>query len=104
MAVGDIIADVFIILAGNSTNFQPASGVEIIITQICHSNMSTVDDALFSLFDSTTIAIFYSNEAVTSIGPGVQVCKLGITNENFLRMTSQDSATKNFGFSGVQTK
>lgn len=97
MAAGDIIAA--IITAAN-TNFQPASGVEIVLFGVGSNNIAS---AGFNAYDGTNTSqlaivqdVYY--QGVT--GPHKSE-KLGITNTLYIRT---NATAANYVYSGVQTK
>jgi len=101
MAVGDIIVDIIQLTTGATATFQPAAGVEVILTNLAHSQTTAADDARFNLDDGTLTASIYSNPAILPNIPIIVKC--GITNGHFLQLTSTDVSTREWGFTGVQT-
>jgi hypothetical protein len=90
MAAGDIVANI-VTTTANYVNFQPAAGVELMIT---------------ALSDATgTQYIFYdgSKEAWSSNADILLNTKIGITNTIYARFY-YGSATGNIGFSAIQVK
>ena len=98
MAVDDIITNSVSVVSGTPSDFQPASGVEIILTCVS-SNSSAVQ---CSCYDGTLTNIFMSGatSGVTYTGNDM---KMGITNTDYLRMVST-SGTIQIAYSGIQTK
>jgi len=90
LAVGDIIVDLG--AASSALDFQPAAGVEVVITFVAREQTA----AQIALFDGTlqAFAIISSDIVVVNM-------KMGITNTNRLRITS---TANEVGFSGIQTK
>ena len=104
MAVDDVINDTANIAAAGTADFQPASGVEVVLIGISCSNTTAADDSTFALFDGTVPSEFFQNfSAATGFERWIGG-KMGLTNTNFLRQQNNAAATKSFGFSGIQTK
>ena len=104
MAVDDIIVDVFSIATGATTTFQPASGVEIMITMIGHTSLSGASKITVVITDGTLGMNIYVNDA-TNVNPFTPIIlKAGITNGHFLSIINSDSGTEKMGFTGIQTK
>lgn len=89
MAVGDIIAAA----AAVTTSFQPASGVEIILTSI-----ATSDGNWIRIEDSVTDYTLYYYGSGAGLGGIAANAKVGITNSYWLKGTNA------LLYSGVQTK
>ena len=89
MAVGDIISAAYAV----TTSFQPASGVEIMITSIATSdgNWTRWENS------STTYTLYYYGSGA-GLGGIAANAKIGITNSLWIH------ATNAFIYSGIQTK
>jgi hypothetical protein len=92
MAVGDVIN--ITTAATGTTFFQPAAGVEVIITWVASDSVGNL-----GLYDGTNAA--YSIFSSVASGISNIQCKLGITNSFYLYATS--SVSKG-GYSGIQIK
>ena len=95
MAVGDVIADNG--LGGASfVTFQPAAGVEIIITAFLGNGATIMVGVTDGIAARSVTGVgldgTYANVAVN--------CKIGITNTHYLSMY----ATSESGYSGIQIK
>lgn len=102
MAVGDIINDIVVVLAASNVNFQPAAGVEIMLTQFGYRDVPSVNDMSYLLYDGVTNSRMQGN---TSVPPsGELVVKMGINNTNYLFMFNADVASREFGYTGIQTQ
>ena len=96
MVVDDIISDVLNVVAASAQDFQPAEGVEIVLTNFAANS----SNARFTLIDGTV------NAAGIKAGGGQTTMtqfKIGITNTIFLRM-DPSSGTVQHAFTGIQTK
>ena len=99
MAVGDVINGIFTAVVTWS-NFQPSSGVEIIITTV--SGQGTV---YFGLYDGTNDS-YMSSDGASSTATGMlygnsKNIKIGITNTNYFRTYATGTVP---AYSGIQTK
>ena len=105
MAIGDIIADVDEVTNGGVLDFQPAAGVEIIITGIFHEGSASADQLLFQIIDGTiNDARMYSNTAVQIPQLMPKEFKIGITNTIYLRRFNVDAQVRAMGYTGIQIK
>jgi len=95
MAVGDIICS----LSAHAAllNFQPAAGVEVLITGIGGNGNSVVA----SLYDGANVADFTTSNVYSNTGFNNMNIKLGITNTNYIQVAA--GSNKTF-FTGIQTK
>lgn len=94
VAVGDIIVD---ISAANSTlDFQPAAGVEVMITLMALDNTGTMPQ----MYDGTGDPQINCTVATTS--HDYANCKFGITNGHYLRIGALGAGNYS-GYSGIQT-
>lgn len=105
MAVGDVVNDIQTIAATANLDFQPAAGVEIMITEVGSSAFAgtTPDqtpDIVVRLWDGTLAS------AVRTSGEGRRwhPMKLFINNTRRLRLTNQNAASQNLSYTGIQTK
>jgi len=102
MAVDDIIIDIIDILTGANVDFQPASGVEIILRTGGIEGGSATSDGVWQAYDGTLVCVIGSNAASVSIVP--LALTFGITNANYLRLKNQNAGTFSLSYSGIQTK
>lgn len=92
MAVGDVIAQS--IPAGTLTDFQPAAGVEVMITSIGN----TISAGPYALFDGVTEGQFAGTAALPF---NTSNTKIMINNTTYFRMLANGYPTN---FSGIQIK
>ena len=101
MAVGDIIVGLTS-ASVTFTNYQPSSGVELIVTSVTGR-----DDTFFGNYDGTNFAgINCASSSGTQVGYGsaygqMLEMKLGITNTYYFRFYSNVGRAY---FSAIQTK
>jgi len=96
MAVGDVVNDLADVLTTARLTFQPAAGVEVVITSACDSNPA--DDQLVELFDGTLAARFDQlNDTFLSV-------KIFINNAHHLSLLNSNAGTRQMGYTGIQTK
>ena len=95
MAVGDPVHYLIGANSGAYYYYQPAAGVEILIT-MCGSTAAATK---FSWYDGAIRVFFYE-----STGNQEQVLKCWITNSVYLEMRQTTGVLQNVGFSGLQTK
>lgn len=78
MAVDDVISDTEAHAATTATTFQPAAGVEVVLTAFGSEVPSTADQMVLQ-FDGTRKAIILK---IDGENEGMNV-KMGVTNTNF---------------------
>ena len=100
MAVGDVISDIISLLTLTTSDFRPAVGVEIMLTQLGHSTASGAVLIDFLLVDGVIGTLFYSNPAIDITIP--IIIKMGITNTVWFRMANDSTGTEELCFSGIQ--
>ncbi len=94
MAVGDVVADV---VAGSTVSFQPAAGVELVVTSVFMDAAGTagrikIADAALEVFCP----------AGTGIAANPLNTKICINNTTYLRLT--DSGGAGVGYTSLQIK
>ena len=94
MAVDDVITDI-ISTTGNS-DYQPASGVEVVLNYVG----SGAANGSVTHYDGTLSMTFATG---TNIANKLQYYWLGVTNTNYLRLSSSSGAVV-LAYSGIQTK
>ena len=112
MTAGDVISG---IVGGGSLTFQPAAGVEIMITWVSGNNYTGYGNSgsQCGITDGVNAATFYhavggygGNNYRTfgfaENGSGSGGLKIGITNTRYL--TINNSSYGNAGYSGIQMK
>jgi len=113
MAVGDVVSQITSIAGGGNLDYQPAAGVEVMITHV-GSNLTVeglpaVAVLLYNGTQGSEIVHYVSSGATpslfTNVKQDVRPLKLFINNTNYLRITNLDSDTAaNISFCGIQTK
>jgi len=100
MALGDLVSAIYT----TSTTFQPASGVQLVITQF----LATDDNRLMGRGDIDTSSTNIAFTSSTGNSSGIRffngfIQKFFIDNSSYLRFDA-GSGVGYFGFSGIQTK
>ncbi len=109
MARGDVVSDIQNIAAAGNLDFQPAAGVEVMITEIIAEVFSAAGADAGPLVDvylidgSLNLGILRA-EGYTAPRHWQKPMKLFINNTRYLRITNRHSATMNIGYCGIQTK
>ena len=102
MAAGDIINDVVSVAGGGgNVDFQPAAGVEIVLTNLSWRG-TTAGVIRFILYDGVNEAWIFANDNTPD--PNGVVIKVGITNSNYLRMNNNHASARIMAYTGIQTK
>ena len=100
MAKGDGVNDLQDIANGASLDYQPALGVEALITEFAVENQTSVTVRLYngSLGANSFV------QAIISARGSSAPWKILINNTNYLRISNGSGANNEIGFTGVQTK
>lgn len=94
MAQGSAVVDKTMGLAGGGTfDIQPAAGIEWVIHNIFFDGPCSL-----SWHDASGDLVFK-----TLTGNDVYPCQFQVTNTLWVRITNTDSASHDYGYSGVQT-
>ena len=101
MAVGDIVVSITDIATVTDLDFQPASGVEVMLTLVVGGAGSAA--ATFELTNGTLDSPVYTGQ-VTSIGFDMQYLRAGITNSVYLRQHHNAGSNRALAYTGVQVK
>jgi len=99
MVVGDVIVDLDSMLTVTTLDFQPAAGVEILITK-GSSNDTTAGSIFLEQTDGTLAAFVVDLATIASQNLTI---KFFINNTLYLRRDNGSASTKSLGYSGVQT-
>ncbi len=104
MARGDVVSDIQSIATGVNLDFQPAAGVEIMITEV-GSSLSAgnipnrTPDVLVQLYNGTLVS------AVRRPGdPPWYPMKIMLNNSIRLRLNNANASTASLSYCGIQTK
>lgn len=101
MAAGDVVADVFSAPPSSTTYFQPAAGVEVMITQVCYYSGGT-NDCFLVLSDGVGTDPFLAVNSTTYTND--QVWKILINNSVYIGFNKQVGGAINVGYTGIQLK
>jgi len=100
MAVGDVISGISLVTAGGNLDYQPASGVEVMIVNIAGDAYGTYAH-MAKLYDGTNEADIMAVSEAAAAGGG----KILITNSRYLRITNGDgTSSRVLGYTGIQIK
>jgi hypothetical protein len=94
MAVGDVVADV---ASGTNLTFQPAAGVEVVITSVFMNAAGTADR--IKLSDAALTVFCPASTAIAANPLNTKIC---INNTTYLTLT--DSGGAGCGYTGLQIK
>jgi len=113
MAMGDVVNGMTLVVGGGTLDFQPAAGVEVMITHGFSSSMvEGLPGVELGLYDGTyyTKLLAYLSPGTTptvftNMRPQVQPLRLFINNTRYLRMYNLDTDTTIYmGYCGIQNK
>jgi hypothetical protein len=105
MAVGDAITQIASVAAAGSMTYQPAAGVEVVVTDlITGASKTSIRTAITDgLIDALFCDLIYDGTSLLNVQPSRQV-KLFLTNTYYLKFTNDLATDAVVGFSGIQTK
>lgn len=101
MAVGDVVSDIQSIAAGADLDFQPAAGVEVMVT---HYGVKIGSQLTVSLYNGTLASPLFQHwpTSTTTHPNAMAATKVFITNTNYLRITNQAGTTEPIAYCGIQ--
>jgi len=104
MAIGDVVSDITSVSGGANLDFQPASGVEVVIVSYGSSQSvgtapDLIPDIVVGLFDGTNAGTFSVDSGTTIFG-GI---KIFLNNTNYLRIANASASSANIIFTGITT-
>ncbi len=106
MARGDVVNDIQDIAAAGFLTFQPAAGVEVMITEIgsevwTGSTPDFTPNCEVQMYDGSLTTL------IRTAGEGqawTRQLKLFVNNTNYLRIKNVSVSTQALSFTGIQTK
>ena len=106
MARGDVVSDIQSIAGAANLDFQPAAGVEVMITEVGSGNFTgTLPDKIpnvsVALYNGT-LASFLRDNGSTQLW--TKEMKIFINNTRYLRITNGSGSDQSLSYCGVQTK
>jgi len=106
MARGDVVSDIQTIGGGANLDFQPAAGVEVMITEIgTTAFLGAAPDAvprvLVQLYNGTLASSMRSDLSGRLWG---REMKMFLNNTRYLRINNADASARIVSYCGVQTK
>jgi len=101
LVVGDVINEIQDVLTTGFYTFQPAAGVEVVITTVASENADVLSFFYLSDAGILTVCLFAKGGAYN---PGGALAKMGITNTFFLALHNTSAGTLQLGYSGIQTQ
>ena len=104
MARGDVVSDIQSIATGANLDFQPAAGVEVMITDIGGSlGVGTIPnvtpDCSVALWDGSLVSTVRRSSS-----PPWHPMKIFINNTVRLRLNNTNASTHSLSYCGIQTK
>ena len=103
MAVGDVVSDLVDVPAsGGTDDFQPASGVEVMITNFSSEDSAAANIILRFIDGTLTSSLF--TQANIVLGENTKPQKMFINNSIFYRSIKSNAGNAEIGFMGIQTK
>ena len=105
MARADVVSDIQSIASGANLDFQPAAGVEVMITEVGSGEWNIgYPNISVQLYNGTLASIVRLNAQGVDAAIYGKPLKLFINNTRYLRINNVASTTKNLSYCGVQTK
>jgi len=106
LARGDVVSDIQSIAGAANLDFQPAAGVEVMITEVGSGNFTgTLPDKIpnvsVALYNGT-LASFLRDNGSTQLW--TKEMKIFINNTRYLRITNGSGSNQSLSYCGVQTK
>jgi len=106
LARGDVVSDIQSIAGAANLDFQPAAGVEVMITEVGSGNFTgTLPDKIpnvsVALYNGT-LASFLRDNGSTQLW--TKEMRIFINNTRYLRITNGSGSNQSLSYCGVQTK
>jgi hypothetical protein len=99
MAKGDVVSNIATVATTANLDYQPAAGVEAMITELFSSVGATDQDA--KLYDGSLSAqVADINYTALKTGP----FRILVNNTRYLRLTNANASSREMGWCGIQTK
>lgn len=107
MAAGDVVNSIISgVAAGAAITFQPAAGVEALITCVGGPSGGTSPDTYtqiaIQLTDGTNNSAILSPDGNSKYN--LSILKITINNSNYLRVVNTSAGSSNLAYGGFQTK
>ena len=108
MVVGDVVSGISNVLTGANFDFQPASGVEVLLKHAggldfeIYMYNGTIQSYIVAHVGGKTSGVNYSQGAVAESSYYARAAAL--TNTIYLRANNSNVGTQVFSYSGYQTK
>ena len=109
MAKGDVVANKASIAAGAELDYQPAAGVEALITAIgsgafAGSTPNKMPDVQVDLYNGSLVSTIYTSGSGGQSAVIFMRRPIAITNSVYLRITNMDGSTAFLSYTGIQIK
>ena len=104
MARGDVVSDIQSVLAAANLDFQPAAGVEVMITDV---GSSLAVGSIPNRTPDVTVGLYDGSLSASHRRPGDPPwypMKIFINNSIRLRINNTNASTANISYCGIQTK
>jgi hypothetical protein len=103
MARGDVINGVAFVSTPAYLNYQPAAGVEVMITLALLSRTVGAPVDISVCLNGDYDKLIFSANTTADVAPELNM-RLFINNTNYFSIYNASSTEKNLGYSGIQTK
>jgi len=102
MAIGDVVGAITQIADAGSMTFQPAAGVEVIITSVGYNANTSPANTGFGMYDGSNYVEgqLAGTMILPSTGLNGQV-KIFVTNSVYLRARNDSGGALNFQYTGI---
>jgi len=102
MAIGDAVGAIAAITNGSTAEFQPASGVEVLLTCVGYDTDDSGTTIVWGLHDGSNNA--YNQSGATQLTPNTgKTGQVSITvdNNNWIKASNTSGSTKNWVYTGI---
>jgi hypothetical protein len=104
MAKGDVVNGISSIASGASLTFQPASGVECMITMAGSASMATGTPEIRVGTTDGTLTSYCNVQAGSAVPSTFGQLRIFINNSHYLTIKNENAGTSAIGYSGIQIK
>lgn len=104
MAKGDVVSGISTTAAATNFTFQPAAGVECMITMAGSSNMLTGTPEIRVGIHNGSAASYCVVQAGSAVGSTFGQLRIFINNTNYLAILNENAGSSSISYTGIQIK
>ena len=103
MARGDVVNGIAATVASAYLNYQPAVGIEVMITLASLSRVAGTSTIIIICWSGNSNSKVFGANTSAAVTPELNM-RMFINNSNYFSIYNGEGASLNMGYSGIQTK